>query len=142
MKQSNKRKPEMDLAIRVDGGAKIGYGHLIRSGVLAEEFLSHNHTVTITTTTPQPARAVFPDAAKIVKLPSRDDPEPFIEWLETASPDLVFTDAYPINTTYQQAVREHTSIAVLQDDRPTRRLCGPVHKREPVRTRSELRMHR
>jgi pseudaminic acid biosynthesis-associated protein PseG len=106
----------MDLAIRVDGGAKIGYGHLIRSGVLAEEFLSHNHTVTITTTTPQPARAVFPDAAKIVKLPSRDDPEPFIEWLETASPDLVFTDAYPINTTYQQAVREHTSIAVLQDD--------------------------
>lgn len=28
----------------------------------------------------------------------------------------MFTDAYPVETAYQQAVREHASLAVLQDD--------------------------
>jgi spore coat polysaccharide biosynthesis predicted glycosyltransferase SpsG len=59
---------------------------------------------------------VFPDTVDTVELPVRDDPAPFVEWLETETPDLVFTDAYPIDTEYQRAIREHVPLAVLQDD--------------------------
>ena len=106
----------MHLAIRADGGPEIGYGHLMRSGAIAEELLGHGHAVTVATTTPDSAREVFLDAVAIVDLPSRDDPEPFVSWLYNESPDTVFTDAYPIDTGYQKAVREHVPLAVLQDD--------------------------
>lgn len=104
------------VVIRVDGGPEIGYGHLIRSNALAEELLTRGHTVTVATTTPDSAQAVFADTVDIVDLPLRGDPEPFVEWLDTATPDIVFTDAYPVDTAYQQVVRERVPLAVLQDD--------------------------
>jgi spore coat polysaccharide biosynthesis predicted glycosyltransferase SpsG len=104
------------LAIRADGGPEIGYGHLVRSGALAEELLARGHDVTVATTTPQSAGEVFPDAAAVVDLPARDDPTPFVSWIESAEPDIAFTDAYPIDTAYQQAVRERVPLAVWQDD--------------------------
>jgi spore coat polysaccharide biosynthesis predicted glycosyltransferase SpsG len=106
----------MHTAIRADGGPDIGYGHLFRSSSLAEEFLTRGHTVTVVTTTLQPAQDVFPDAIRTVRLPSRGDPEPFLEWLDTATIDFVFTDAYPVDTVYQQAIRDLVPLAVLQDD--------------------------
>jgi len=106
----------MDVVLRVDGGPQIGYGHLIRSGALADELHSRGHTITVATTTPQPATAVFPDGVTTVELSSRADPDPFIEWLDAARPDIVFTDAYPVDTAYQQAVRQHAPLAVLEDD--------------------------
>jgi len=106
----------MHLAIRVDGGPKIGYGHLIRTSTLAEELLAHNSTITVATTTPKSAESVFLDPVDILELPSRDNPKPFVQWLAAISPDAVFTDAYPVDTTYQQEVREHAPLAVLQDD--------------------------
>lgn len=106
----------MHLTIRADGGPEIGYGHLVRSGALAEELLARGHDVTVATTTPQSAGEVFPDAAAVVDLPARDDPAPFVSWIESAEPDIAYTDAYPIDTTYQQAVRERVPLAVWQDD--------------------------
>jgi len=106
----------MRLAIRADGGPNIGFGHLSRSGALAEEFLARGHTVTVATTTPQPALEVFPDGIRTVELQSRSDPEPFVDWLETATADVVLTDAYPVDTEYQRAIRERVPLAVLQDD--------------------------
>jgi len=106
----------MDVVLRADGGAQIGYGHLFRSGALAAELRRQGHTVTLTTTTPEPATAVFPEGVTTVELPSRADPDPFVEWLDTATLDLVFTDAYPVDTAYQQAVRQRVPLAVLQDD--------------------------
>jgi UDP-2,4-diacetamido-2,4,6-trideoxy-beta-L-altropyranose hydrolase len=106
----------MQIVIRVDGGADIGYGHLIRSGALAEELLARDHTVTVATTTPEPATAVLSERIELVTLRSRSDPDPFIRWLETASPDVVFTDAYPVDTAYQRAVRDRVPVAVWQDD--------------------------
>lgn len=106
----------MHIVIRADGGPEIGYGHLVRSGALAEEMLDRGHAVTIATTTPQHARKSFPNAADGVDLPARDDPTPFVSWIETTGPDVAFTDAYPINTAYQRAVRERLPLAVLQDD--------------------------
>jgi len=106
----------MHFTIRVDGGPEIGYGHLIRTSALAEELLAQNSAITVATTTPKSAKSVFPNPVDIVDLPSRDDPAAFVQWLETASPDAVFSDAYPVDTAYQQAVREHVPLAVLQDD--------------------------
>lgn len=104
------------LIIRADGGPDIGYGHLIRSGALAEKLCTQGHTVTIATTTPTPAQSVVSQTANTVTLPSRSDPEPFIEWLDTVNPNVVFTDAYPVDTTYQRAIRGRVPLAVLQDD--------------------------
>ena len=106
----------MHLAIRADGGPEIGYGHLIRSNALAEEFRSRDYKVTVATTTPQPARSVFSDAVGVIKLSSRGDPKPFLNWLDANQPDAVFTDSYPVDTEYQRAIRNRVPLAVLQDD--------------------------
>jgi UDP-2,4-diacetamido-2,4,6-trideoxy-beta-L-altropyranose hydrolase len=106
----------MHVAIRADGGPGIGYGHLVRSRALAEELLTRGHTVTVATTTPDPAQTVFPDIVERVPLPSRGDPEPFIAWLDTAAPDIVFTDSYPVDTAYQRAIRQRVPLAIVQDD--------------------------
>jgi UDP-2,4-diacetamido-2,4,6-trideoxy-beta-L-altropyranose hydrolase len=106
----------MDVAIRVEGGSQIGYGHLMRSGALAEELLSREHIVTVATTTPETAQTVFPDNVEIVTLPSRGDPKPFVNWLNKNTPDVVFTDSYPVDTDYQRAIRDQAPLAVLQDD--------------------------
>jgi UDP-2,4-diacetamido-2,4,6-trideoxy-beta-L-altropyranose hydrolase len=106
----------MHVAIRADGGSGIGYGHLVRSRALTEALLTRGHEVTVATTTPDPAQSIFPDSVESVSLPSRSDPEPFVEWLDTTPPDLVFTDSYPVDTAYQQVIRERVPLAVLQDD--------------------------
>lgn len=106
----------MHLAIRADGGPEIGYGHLVRSGALAEEMCNRGHAVTIATTTPQTAHEASPDTVDVVDLPAKGDPEPFVDWLSTNSPDVVFTDSYPVDTNYQRVIREQVPLAVLQDD--------------------------
>ncbi|MDL0131504.1 UDP-2,4-diacetamido-2,4,6-trideoxy-beta-L-altropyranose hydrolase [Halobacterium salinarum] len=106
----------MHVVIRADGGPEIGYGHLVRSNALAEEILSREHKASIATTTPRPAESMFPDASEIIELPSRSDPDPFIDQLGPVQPDIVFTDAYPVDTEYQRAIRSEVPLAVLQDD--------------------------
>lgn len=106
----------MRLAIRADGGPDIGYGHLIRTGALAERVLSRGHPVTYATSTPESVRDVCPDPVEIAELPARDDPAPFVDWLDSATPDVAFTDAYPVDTAYQRRVREAVPLVVAQDD--------------------------
>lgn len=106
----------MHAVVRVDGGPEIGYGHLIRSNALTEKFLNRDHRVTIATTTPQTARSIFSETVEMTELPSRGDPEPFVEWLNANFPDAVFSDSYPVDTDYQRAIRDQVPLAVLQDD--------------------------
>jgi len=106
----------MHLSIRADGGHDIGYGHFVRSNALAEELLKRDHTVTVATTTPQPARSVFPNTVEITELRSKGDSKPFIDWFDANQPDVVFTDSYPVDTKYQKAICDRTPLAVLQDD--------------------------
>ncbi len=106
----------MHLAIRADGGPEIGYGHLVRSGALAAKIVDRGHRVTFATTTPRHVKDVCPTQVNTFKLPKRDDPEPFVEWIDTVSPNMVFTDAYPVDTFYQRIVRSRVPLAVLQDD--------------------------
>jgi len=106
----------MHLAIRVDGGPEIGYGHLVRTGALANEINSRGHSVTIATTTPRAAREVGLSGMDIVELPNPTDPSPFVDYIESERPNIAFIDAYPANTAYQRAVRERVSLVVWQDD--------------------------
>ncbi len=106
----------MHVLFRGDGGPDIGYGHLIRSNAFAEELINRDHEVSVATTKPSPARSVFPSAVDILELPSREDPEPLIALFDSAMPDAVFTDAYPIDTEYQRTIRDRVTCAVLQDD--------------------------
>lgn len=105
-----------EIVLRTDGGPQIGYGHLVRSSALAEELYGRGCEITVATTTPESAQAVFPDGVTVCTLPERGDPAPFVEWLDTESPAVVFTDAYPVDTAYQRAVRDRVPLAVLQDD--------------------------
>lgn len=104
------------LVIRADGGPEIGYGHVVRTSALAEEALSRGHDVTYATTTPDSVREVCPGSIDVVELPTRSDPAPFADWIEAVSPDLAFTDAYPIDAAYQRSVRERVPLVVLRDD--------------------------
>lgn len=99
-----------------DGGPDIGYGHLVRSRALAEAVIARGGRVTVATTTPDVAETVFPGAAETVALPDRDDPEPFVSWLTDTRPDVVFTDAYPVDTDYQRRIHPETPLVVMQDD--------------------------
>lgn len=116
MNQFDKRKSDMHVAIRVDGGPDIGYGHLIRSNSLIAEILTRGHGVSIATTTPHSARSVIPQAVEITELPTRGDPAPFVDWLDTNHPDVVFTDSYAADSEYQRTIRDQFPLAVLQDD--------------------------
>jgi len=106
----------MHVVIRADGSPDIGYGHLVRTGAVAERLLSRGHRVTYATTTTTEATEVCPDGVETVDLSSRGDPEPFLDRFDALWPEVVFTDAYPVDTNYQRAVRSNTSLVVFQDD--------------------------
>ncbi|MEY7849456.1 UDP-2,4-diacetamido-2,4,6-trideoxy-beta-L-altropyranose hydrolase [Natrarchaeobius sp. A-rgal3] len=106
----------MHLVIRADGGPSIGFGHLFRSTTIAEKFGRNDSRVTYATTTPSSVERVCPAEVEIVELHSRSDPDPFVEWLVDVEPDIVVSDAYPVDTPYQQAVREYVPLVVISDD--------------------------
>lgn len=106
----------MEIAIRAEGGQRIGYGHLVRTGALAEELLGRGIDVTYATTTPEAVREVCPPDVQTIDLHHRGDPEPFLKWIKDERPDIVVTDAYPIDTSYQGAVRTLVPSVVIQDD--------------------------
>lgn len=103
------------VAVRADGGSDIGYGHLVRSGALAKRMTVDDCAVTYATTTPEAVRRVCPEGVGTVTLPSRGDPAPFVDWIERKKPDIVFIDAYPVNTSYQRAVSKRVPLGVWQD---------------------------
>lgn len=106
----------MHVVLRVDGGPQIGYGHLVRTHSLAQELSYCGHSVTVATTTACSVKDIFSTEVETVCLESRNNPRGFTSWLKSTAVDIVFTDAYPVDTGYQQAIREHVPLIVLQDD--------------------------
>lgn len=103
----------MNLIVRADGGPDIGYGHLVRTSAIASEC---SGLATYATTTPEEVYEVMDSDVEAVQLQSRDDPEEFMDLINTLAPDIVLADAYPVGTTYQRTVREQVPLAVLSDD--------------------------
>ena len=106
----------MEIIVRVDGGSDIGFGHIVRTTAIAQSAIQRGAEVTYATTTPDSVGSVAPNDATIRTLPSRDNPEPFLQQLEEIRPDVVLADAYPIDTAYQWAIRDNVPLAVLSDD--------------------------
>jgi UDP-2,4-diacetamido-2,4,6-trideoxy-beta-L-altropyranose hydrolase len=107
----------MHVVIRADGGPRIGFGHLVRSSALADEFLSNGHRVTYATATPDAVDSICPASCTVLPLDGTDDPTQFVDWLESKMVDLVVTDSYDVDTAYQRAVKEIVpTLAVVLDD--------------------------
>lgn len=109
--------------IRADGGPKIGYGHLVRTGALASELLVSGDGVTYATTTPESVEKVCPDACSVVTLETRRDAEDFLSALDR-DPDATVIDSYVADATYQRAVREVSPLIVLSDTERT--VCADI----------------
>ena len=105
----------MHLIIRADGGPEIGFGHLVRTSVLASELLRRGHSVTYATTTPESVADVCPAGVETVELPARTDVSPFRELIEEGA-DVVLIDSYLADEDYQRAVRDLVPLAVVSDD--------------------------
>lgn len=106
----------MHVVIRADGGRKIGYGHLVRTGALAAEFLRRGHRVTYATTTPEQIDDLCPRAVETRCLPSRTDPSAFVTWIRDSDVDVAVIDSYLADVDYQRAVRNQTRLVVFSDD--------------------------
>lgn len=108
----------MRLVTRADGGPDIGYGHLVRTGALAREFLAAGHDVTYCTRSPDAVRDACPDGVDVVSFPPETVWSDFVAWLETTDPDLVLTDSYEADDERQRAIAAATTgrSGVVVDD--------------------------
>jgi UDP-2,4-diacetamido-2,4,6-trideoxy-beta-L-altropyranose hydrolase len=107
----------MEIVIRVDGGPKIGYGHLVRTGALARMVIERGHDVRCATTTPEVARSVYPNGADVLTLDDTTERQQFPGWIEEEQPDMVLTDSYEIDTAYQRSLRAVAPrLGVVLDD--------------------------
>jgi len=117
----------MRLAIRADGDASIGFGHLVRTGALAKAVIETGGESVYLTRTPKGVASVCPDGVDIVGLSDGDTngkgpkTEAVVERLREVAPDAVLTDTYEADEQYQTAVRSavETSAVVLDDTRHT-----------------------
>jgi UDP-2,4-diacetamido-2,4,6-trideoxy-beta-L-altropyranose hydrolase len=111
----------MILAIRADGGPSIGFGHLVRSGALAQTALEYGDRVVYLTQTPEEVRSVCPAGIEIAEVPEEKEIENVTQWICSNNPDVVLTDTYDADTEYQREIRSvaETSVIVLDDTRYT-----------------------
>lgn len=109
----------MKIGIRADGGEKRGIGHLVRSGVLADQFLQEGYDVTYITQTPEAVKEVCPSGVGIHTLSSRNPLQGTIDWIEQTGAKVVVSDCYDVDTRSQQAIFEVTDcfVVVQVDDR-------------------------
>ncbi len=107
----------MKIAIRADGGPKIGYGHIVRTGSLASELLRCGISTSYITTTPESVKEICPDGIQIHQIPEENESEAVIECLRTRDIDTIVTDLYGIDQQYQKNLSEVTeTVAVIQGD--------------------------
>lgn len=89
----------MQIYIYANGGESIGYGHLVRTDVLATEFLSDGHKVTYLTRTSETTQEVVADDAAIVSVES---PSAAVSVLDSKSVDILISDSYEIDHDLQR----------------------------------------
>jgi UDP-2,4-diacetamido-2,4,6-trideoxy-beta-L-altropyranose hydrolase len=104
------------VAIRADGGHEIGYGHLVRTMVLAKELEDQGHRVEYFTKTPKALDEI--SQVKFSKTEVRSE-EDFLEKLGGTDIEVVITDHYEICADFQEEIRERceTYLAISDDVR-------------------------
>lgn len=106
----------MHVTIRADGNSAIGYGHLFRSGAIAEALLERGHRVRYTTTTTENVASVCPSGVAITEISSRTDAEEVRNRLEGDATDVVLVDSYVADEDYQRTIRDEVPVVLLSDD--------------------------
>jgi len=114
------------LAIRADGSSGIGYGHLVRTGVLAQKFLKHNHQVTYLTRTPSTVSDVCPNEIDIYQI-EEEEIKDTLRWLERVAPDVLLTDSYNVDTEYQKRLVDSASLLATITDDTRFTLCSDMN---------------
>jgi UDP-2,4-diacetamido-2,4,6-trideoxy-beta-L-altropyranose hydrolase len=114
------------LAIRADGNSEIGYGHLVRTGVLAQKFLKHDHQVTYLTRTSSTVSDVCPRGIDIHQI-GENEVEDTLRWLEGAVPDVLLTDSYNVDTEYQKQLADATPLLATITDDTRFTLCSDMN---------------
>lgn len=114
-----------DVVVRADGSHEIGYGHLVRTGALADEYLSRNYSVTYVTVTPDQVREVCPDSVDVYALPDAEI-EDDRGWVAELAPRIVVTDSHQLDETYHRSIRDNAPVvgAIVDDSRHP--LCADV----------------
>ena len=107
----------MRVGIRADGGPELGIGHLVRSSVLANQFLEGGYDVTYLTKTPEPVADVCPSAVDIYSLDAQHPQEDTVALIEETNTEIVVSDCYDVDTAAQEAIAGATDcFVVLQHD--------------------------
>lgn len=106
----------MKIAIRADGGHELGYGHLVRTSVLARELEKNSHEVTYVTKNPEPLEEITKEDFTAESIESEED---FLSFLENKNIDCAVTDHYEIGTVLQRNIRDRckTYLAISDDTR-------------------------
>ena len=116
----------MRIGVRADGGAAIGYGHLVRSNALGEVFLERGHDVAFASATPDAAREVCDGRVRVVPLEGEDDGDGFVRWLTDEAIDATIVDLYGIDTGYQGRIRDTSSRSILISDDDEEAVCADL----------------
>jgi UDP-2,4-diacetamido-2,4,6-trideoxy-beta-L-altropyranose hydrolase len=103
----------MKIAIRADGGHNIGYGHFVRTSVLAKELIENGHDVKYYTKTSDCLKEICQENFPISEI---QDEEEFLETLNEKSVDVVITDHYEIDEPLQNQIRENCKIYLAISD--------------------------
>lgn len=106
----------MKIAIRADGGHELGYGHLVRTSVLARELEKNSHELTYVTKNPEPLEEITEEDFAVESIESEED---FLSFLENRDIDCAVTDHYKIGTDLQRKIRDRckTYLAISDDTR-------------------------
>jgi len=105
----------MKVVVRADGSTEIGYGHLVRTGALAEELLAKGHDVTYATETPEGVREVCPQEVRTLRIADGAEPAALLDTVEDVV-DAVVIDSYHTDADYQRTVQKRFPLALISDD--------------------------
>jgi UDP-2,4-diacetamido-2,4,6-trideoxy-beta-L-altropyranose hydrolase len=106
----------MHFAVRADGSPEMGYGHLVRTGALAQKFLENGHRVTYLTRTPSGVSDVCPKEVGVYRL-GENEVKDALARLDENEPEILLTDSYGVDTEYQRKLRESVpTLATVTDD--------------------------
>lgn len=103
----------MRVGIRADGCPDMGFGHLARTGGLAQELASRGHTVVYLTATPTHVHNFVPGPVSVVQLSNPGDGKECAEVVQLEALDVVVTDSYNVNTQYQILLSKIVDVLVV-----------------------------
>lgn len=107
----------LKIAIRADGGSKIGMGHITRCLALAEELKNENCDITfITKNIEAVVKKLIEEEFKFIALPDLQTEKIIYMKEQTKEFDILITDSYDIDFKYLDEIKKTGMFLVTIDD--------------------------